>query len=80
MKETQVWSLGREGPLKKEMATHSSIPMDRGTWLEAVQKFAKSWTWLSMQAMQQIASSYISQSQELRGEANLIATTSVVNF
>ena len=26
MKETQVWSLGREGPLKKEMATHSSIP------------------------------------------------------
>ena len=23
--ETQVWSLGREDPLEKEMATHSSI-------------------------------------------------------
>ena len=25
MQETQVWSLGQEDPLKKEMATHSSI-------------------------------------------------------
>ena len=25
MRETQVQSLGREGPLEKEMATHSSI-------------------------------------------------------
>ena len=25
MRETQVWSLGREDPLEKEMATHSSI-------------------------------------------------------
>ena len=37
MQETQVRSLGREGPLEKEMATHSSIltwriPMDRGAW------------------------------------------------
>ena len=24
MQETQVWTLGREGPLEKEMATHSS--------------------------------------------------------
>ena len=35
MWETPVWSLGQEGPLEKEMATHSSIlawenPMDRG--------------------------------------------------
>ena len=35
MQETQVQSLGGEDPLKKEMATHSSIlawgnPMDRG--------------------------------------------------
>ena len=33
--ELQVWSLGREDPLEKEMATHSSIlawknPMGRG--------------------------------------------------
>ena len=28
MQETQVQSLGREDPLEKEMATHSSIP----TW------------------------------------------------
>ena len=26
MQETQVWSLGQEDPLKKGMATHSSIP------------------------------------------------------
>ena len=26
MWETQVWSLGWEDPLEKEMATHSSIP------------------------------------------------------
>ena len=25
MRETQVWSLGQEGPLEKEMTTHSSI-------------------------------------------------------
>ena len=25
MQETQVWSLGREDPLEKEVATHSSI-------------------------------------------------------
>ena len=25
MQETQVWSLGREDPLEKEMAIHSSI-------------------------------------------------------
>ena len=25
MQETRVWSLGREDPLEKEMATHSSI-------------------------------------------------------
>ena len=35
MQETRVQSLGREDPLKKEMATHSSSlenPMDGGTW------------------------------------------------
>ena len=25
LRETRVWSLGREDPLEKEMATHSSI-------------------------------------------------------
>ena len=30
--ETWVWSLGQEDPLKKEMATHSSIPAWRSTW------------------------------------------------
>ena len=37
MQETQVGSLGREDPLEKEMAIHSSTiawenPMDRGAW------------------------------------------------
>ena len=37
MQETWVRSLGREGPLEKEMATHSSRgplenPMEEGAW------------------------------------------------
>ena len=36
MQETPVQSLGREDPLEKEMAIHSSTtaenPMDRGAW------------------------------------------------
>ena len=37
MRETRVQSLGREDPLEKEMATHSSTltmenPMDGGAW------------------------------------------------
>ena len=41
MQETQVQSLGQEGPLEKEIATRSSIlawgiPMDRGTLLATV--------------------------------------------
>ena len=43
MQETQVWSLGWEDPLEKEMATHSSISclgnsMDRGAWWSIVHK------------------------------------------
>ena len=30
--ETQVWSLGQEDPLEKEMATHSSIPAWETPW------------------------------------------------
>ena len=52
MRETQVQSLGREDPLEKEMATHSSIlawriPMDRGAWWATVHGVAKSQTRLS---------------------------------
>ena len=32
--ETQVWSLGQEDPLEKEMATHSSILAWEVTWIE----------------------------------------------
>ena len=32
--EMQVWSLGREDPLEKEMATHSSILAWRIPWIE----------------------------------------------
>ena len=32
IQETQVWSLGQEDPLEKEMATHSSIPAWRISW------------------------------------------------
>ena len=34
MQETQVQSLGREDPLEKGMATHSSIPAWRIPWTE----------------------------------------------
>ena len=34
MRETQVQSLGREGPLEKEMATHSSIFAWKIPWME----------------------------------------------
>ena len=50
--ETWVPSLGREDPLEKEVATHSSIlawgiPMDRGAWQATVHRVAKSWAQLS---------------------------------
>ena len=48
MQETWVQSLGREDPLEKEMATHSSIlavdPIDGGAWLAIVHEVAKSQT------------------------------------
>ena len=34
MQETRIWSLGGEGPLEKEMATHSSILAWRVPWTE----------------------------------------------
>ena len=34
VQETQVQSLGWEGPLEKEMAAHSSIPAWRIPWTE----------------------------------------------
>ena len=36
MKETWVGSQGQEDPLEKEMAIHSSIPMDREAWQATV--------------------------------------------
>ena len=34
MRETQVWSLGREDPLEKEMAIHSSTIAWKIPWTE----------------------------------------------
>ena len=52
VQETTVRSLGREVPLEKGMAPHSSIlaleiSMDRGDWQATVRKVAKSQTQLS---------------------------------
>ena len=49
MQDTQVWSLGWEDPLEKEMSTHSSllpwcIPWTQGAWQAAVHGVAKSAT------------------------------------
>ena len=38
--ETWVRSLGREGPLEKEMATYSSIPAWRISWTEEPRRLA----------------------------------------
>ena len=51
MQKTQVWSLGWENPLKKRMATQSSIlawriPTDWGTWWVTIHGVTKSRTWL----------------------------------
>ena len=56
MWETQVWSPGREDPLEKAMAPHSSIlawkiPLDGGSWWATVPGFAKSWTRLHFHFM-----------------------------
>ena len=52
MKETKVWSLGREDPLEKEMATHFSILAWEILWTEEPGELhatvsQKSWIWLS---------------------------------
>ena len=52
MQETRVQSLGWEDPLKKEMATHSSIlarriPIEREAWPAIVHRVTKSQTQLS---------------------------------
>ena len=52
VQETWVWSLGQKGPLKKEMAIHSSTPAWEIPWTEelgGLQSMGsqKSWTWFS---------------------------------
>ena len=53
VRKTQVWSLGQEDPLEKEMATHSSILAWKIPWMEepgrrqTVHRVTKSQTWLS---------------------------------
>ena len=57
VQETWVQSLGWEDPLKKGMATHSSIlvwriPMDREAWQATAHGVTKSWTLLSDKAQE----------------------------
>ena len=51
IQETQVWSLGQENSLEKEMTTHSSTLAWRIPWTgyrrHTTHRVAKSWTWLS---------------------------------
>ena len=53
MQETQIWSLGQEDALKKEMATHPlqyfclGNPNKRGALRATVHGFTKSWTRVS---------------------------------
>ena len=64
MWETQVPSLGWEGPLKERMATCSSIlawriPMDRGAWWATVHGVTKTRTGLRGEAQRSIADSRV---------------------
>ena len=43
IQETQVQSLGREDPLEKEMATHSSILAWRIPWIEEPGRLPSMW-------------------------------------
>ena len=45
MQETQVWSLGQEDPLEKEMATHSSILAWGIPWTEKLQSMGSQKEW-----------------------------------
>ena len=45
MQETQVRSLGREDPLEKEMATHSSILAWKIPWTEETGRLQQSLGW-----------------------------------
>ena len=42
MQEMPVQHLGQEDALEEGMATHSSIPMDRGAWRATVHRVAQS--------------------------------------
>ena len=52
MQETGLWSVGREDPLEKEMATHSSILAWRipwteelcGLWSTGLQRVGRDWS------------------------------------
>ena len=43
MRETWVWSLGREDPLEKEMATHSSTLAWKIPWIEEPSELYSPW-------------------------------------
>ena len=64
MQETQVQSLGREDPLEKEMASHSSNlarknPVDRGAWQTIFHGVTKSRTRLILRVALMVKSSVI---------------------
>ena len=43
MRETQVWSLGQEDPLEKEMAPHSSTIAWKMPWMEEPGRLYRPW-------------------------------------
>ena len=56
MQEMQVWSLGWEDPLQKEMATHSSILPWEIPWTEeagGLQSFGSKKVWYNLGTKQQ---------------------------
>ena len=76
MQETHVQSLGREDPLEKGIATHSSClenPMDRGSWRDTVHGVTKSQTQLQRISPQEHAFSEATKRKEIQ---NRITTSS----
>ena len=73
MQETWVWSLGREDPLEKEMATHSSIVAWRIPWTEepgglqsmGLQRLRHDWV-TSLILIPALSPSFLTSSQPLK--------------
>ena len=80
VQETQVWSLGQEDSLEKEMATPSSIlvweiPWDRGAWRVSVHGVTKELATTRQLNNNNLLNTYLSDNMEITGNKSEVETT-----